>query len=1127
MECSLRRLLSAGVLTALPTLALAQSTTDLRLHLRYAVFEPLRHTPMVPTELVSGNDTNLYIVQFERPFTDHDREALRNLGAKLHSPLPHLALVVRHHGDPGPLSRITGVRWVGPYHPAYRIENELLEQLAAGITMPKRKYNMVMADKRRDKNVLQRHVEGIGGGVVDRHDGSLLFTAELTGPQLIRAARLDEVLWIDRWTPTGEDMNNARIVQGTNHVEQLAGYTGTGIRGHVYEGVEASHPDWNVPMTNVRSGGQASSHGHATAGCLFGNGTSSMNARGHAPDGIGFYTNYSTVSAGWSRNAVIDDVVNVHNCMLTTASWGNAQTTQYTSISADADDIVFDHRIIWSQSQSNLGNQNSRPEAWAKNVMSIGGVQHFNNANPNDDTWGGTGSTGPASDGRIKPDLSNFYDDVWTSDRSGSAGYSSGNSTTGFGGTSAATPITAGTNAIAIEMFLAGLFNHTPRVGGGTNFQNRPYAQTVKALQIACATPYAVAQGTRDQVGWGYPSIDKMYDRRHTISIVPEDTPITQGATHTYQIDVPSGVPDLTVCMSFLDPAANPAATLHAINDLTLAVIDPSGTRYWGNRGLRQANVSTSGGSSNSVDTVECVIVGLPSPGIWTVEITAPVIAQDAHIATAATDATYALVINGAYNINGMLCTRYAPNEQPNGTPANEPFGSPAPISLPTVMNANQTSNPGSTAFFDLLALNSVWLTGLQLNTNTTPGTELFVDVYTTMGSYAGNETQAAVWVPRPAGHGVAATVNTPTSIRFDQPIRLLTLQPVGLAVVARNFNHSHTTGNGTNQSYLDGNLAFNSGAVTTGTFAGTVQAPEVPNFTVEYHPDAGSSVNQLYQTILRKGQLGNIPGEITGLGFVAESTGVHYNESLRIRMALVPIGYVLNSTFASNMPAPTTVLDITDHSWHTTADQWNEVGLQQPFLYDGASDVVVEVLAMGNHHPNAGGFRRGSVAIPRLSASGWAYGQPPASGTLDDSGLRMRVDLDCANSAEFGTSCGPLRGSHLGPPLAGRTFKFQLDGAVPGAGALLSAGFQNGAPYPQSLGIFGLINCMQWHDVVTTVFKLTDPSGTATHDFPLPNTHIYNGVTIYCQWFQPDPSQPGGITTSNYTRMVIGTTDR
>ena len=36
-----------------------------------------------------------------------------------------------------------------------------------------------------------------------------------------------------------------------------------------------------------------------------------------------------------------------------------------------------------------------------------------------------------------------------------------------------------------------------------------------------------------------------------------------------------------------------------------------------------------------------------PAAGVWRIEITAPSLTTDAHLATAATDATYALVVNG------------------------------------------------------------------------------------------------------------------------------------------------------------------------------------------------------------------------------------------------------------------------------------------------------------------------------------------------------------------------------------------------------------------------------------------------------------------------------------------------
>src|SRR5690606_31373531 len=209
----------------------------------------------------------------------------------------------------------------------------------------------------------------------------------------------------------------------------------------------------NTP-TVVQSCGSADPHGHCTGGIVFGNGTSASQARGMAPDAVPFFTNYSCENPGTSRWLVVNELVRQPDVMFTTASWRNARTLSYDAISADSDDIVFDHDIPWTQSQSNAGNRMSRPQAWAKNVISIGGVQHFDDSNPANDSWrAGGASIGPAADGRIKPDLCAYYDSIWCSDLSGSSGYSSGNSYTNFGGTSGATPIVAGHVAIALQMF--------------------------------------------------------------------------------------------------------------------------------------------------------------------------------------------------------------------------------------------------------------------------------------------------------------------------------------------------------------------------------------------------------------------------------------------------------------------------------------------------------------------------------------------------------------------------------------------------------------------------------------------------------------------------------------------------
>ena len=1121
-------------------------TVDPRVRLQYATFDPLAELPQVPAALHSAQDVHLWIVQFHQAPLDRDRDLVRATGAAIAGFLPTHCHLVRMDAAMVPaVSRIPAVRWVGAYEPAYRLERFLRLEQQAGGPVPTRRYNMVMTDKRADKRALERKLVQLGGVVFDRHIDSLLFTADLTGPQLLAAARLDEVLWIDRWSAPENDMNNARIQGGANTIETAGGYTGSGIRGHIYEGCEFNHPDFTPAMTNVLSGGQAQRHGHCTTGIVFGDGTSSANARGMAPDAVGFYTNYTTVTAGNSRNMVINTVVNTHNCMFTTASWGNAQTNLYTADSADADDIVFDHRIPWTQSMSNLGNQNARPQAWAKNVISIGGVQHFDNSSAADDSWlAGNGSIGPAQDGRNKPDLAAYYDSVWTSDLSsgtnngeGTAaigGYNTaadpaGQSTSGFNGTSSATPIVAGHNALAIQMYTDHIFNTAPRVQGGTRFQNRPYAQTLKALMISGASLYTptATDNRREHVGWGFPGLQNLYNRSDRFTIIPEDAPITQGATHSYQINVLSGETTLKVCMTYLDPAGNPASAIDRINDLTLRVIAPNGTTsYWGNVGLvgaAQTNNSTTGGSANTLDTVECVMLTNPTAGTWTIEVTAPVIAQDANLATPATDATYALVVNGGRRLFGSGCARYVPDTSTTASGGGNyfPFGGYAPATLTSLFATNNGGAIGGTVYFNVTVTSPLYLTGLALNTNTTAGTPIFLDVYRTAAgsTHVGNELNPAAWTALTAGSGVAAGVDVASAVEFAQPF-FLPAGTYGIAIVASNFGHSYTNGNGSNQNYSSAAIDIAAGSATNGAFGPSAITPRVANVTLQYRIDNAQGTNLRYQTIVRRADLG-VAGTLRSLSFSSLVTGRHWNESLLVRLSHVPAGHTLSSTFATNLPTPVTVLNASNFSFGMNADNWTDLGLQTPFSYNGTSDLVIDIVTRGNWQPVTGTFHTSDE--DRVFATSWS-GATPTTGTVGtSSALRMRLGYNCGTANDHGASCGRLVASHTGNGNRPSTFQFRVAGAPNNFIAIISLGLSNAAPLPISLTSFGWTNCLGFNDPVTLPSVNTDASGNGVYPLSIPNNPALDGAFVFGQWFTLDSSEPGDLTFSGHTRVLVG----
>lgn len=1129
------------------------TATDPRVMLDYAAFDPTVSVPSVPNRLAADADINLHIVQFHSTPTDADRDAVRRAGGVIKGYLPHDCHIVYLRGGGAALYAVEGVRWVGPYEPTYRLEPQLRKELATG-QPPTRRYNLVMADKRADKRALAAKIAAIGGEVVNRHDGGLLFTAALTGEQLALAARLDEVLWIDRCTPTGLDMDKARVQGGADHVEAVAGYTGQGVVGHVYEGVEGTHPDFTTPMVQVGPVGCSGDdrHGHCTAGIVFGNGASAAQARGMAPDAVGFFTNYldsanTTCATSTSRNTILSNAIANNGVMFTTASWGNTQTTNYTSVSADADDIVFDTRIPWTQSQSNLGSQLSRPQAWAKNVISVGGVFHSDNSDPSDDSWAWPGpgplpfsnvaSIGPAQDGRNKPDLVAYYDSVMTSDLSGAAGYNIltgtlGNFTAAFGGTSAATPIVAGHNALAIQMYTDHIFDNVPVVAGGSRFQNRPMAQTLKALQIACADMYTptFSNNRREHVGWGFPSVRTMYDNRDKISIVPEDVPISQGQTRVFRYDVAPGESILKCVMTYLDPAGNPAAAFDRVNDLTMTVIAPSGATYLGNFGLDgflQTNQSVDNAFANpdTRDTVECVVRNNPEPGLWSVVITAPTLTTDAHVATTATDATFALVVNGARRAYGSGCARFVPNASPTAGVGNYfPWGGYTPSALTTTFASNNGGGTGGTVYFDVTVTEPTWLHGISLNSGATLGQDLFCDLYWTGpgGTHVGVEQDATAWTPVSAGRGVAAGVNNPSSIDLAQPV-MLQAGTYGFAVHANNFAHRYTTGANT-VSTNSGAVTVDAGAASNGLFGGGLFQPRTANVELRFRKDSALAQNMRYQTVLRSDELGG-PGTVTGLAFAGQSDGRHFSDRVKVRLAHRPAGWTLANVFDQNISGGTTCLDTNQHWFDYRDGEWTNLGLQSSFVYDGVSDVVVEIETRGNvqttYGTGAGPFEM-DVTRERVAAS--FTGAPPSTGSLIVFGaLRMRVEFGCANANEHGAGCGTLAMRHAGSSAFGQSFDFIVDGAPANDLAFLRLGEDVGAPFPLSLTFVGHTNCTLYGAELVTLPVGTDAAGTANLSLNVPYNAALRGFRLYGQWLSVDYSEPGNYTFSGMTRMIVG----
>jgi serine protease AprX len=627
------------------------------LRLRAGAVEPGKPMPAVAPSLALPDHGHVYLVQFRTISLPAWRDALEKVGGEVLAFFPHNAHIVRmDRRVADELAGLPFVERIELYHPSYRLEDELRGWLAASEADPARpevarRVNVLAFDWGADAlGRIAARAEALGAKVASSPTDGQLVELWVDPDQLRQLAADDDVMWIDRWHAAEPDMDLVRQDSGAAFIQSNFNQCGQGVRGEVMDvGIETTHQDFDGILLHG-SPGSPGSHGTSTYGIVFGNGNrdgdGNAQALGHLVcQSQGIYAS-SNQSNRFTHTQQLKS--SPYFASFQTNSWGSGLTRAYTSTSSQMDDIIWRLDIAIAQSQSNAGTQDSRPQAWAKNIISVGGIRHRNTLATTDDAWAGGASIGPAADGRLKPDVHYWYDSIFTTTTGN--GY-----TTGFGGTSAATPEVAGVIGLMVQLWSDNVWNTNPV--GSTVFERQPHASTIKALLVNNAKQYAFSGTTHDLTrthqGWGRPNVQIARARAANSFIVNEGTPLTVGQAVTYAVDVPAGETELKVTMVYPDPPGTTSATLHRINDLSLKVTSPTNTVYHGNNGLAAGTVSIPGGSPNTVDTVENVFLTSPAAGRWTIEVRAAEINRDAHLATPAADAVFALVVTGARRAGG------------------------------------------------------------------------------------------------------------------------------------------------------------------------------------------------------------------------------------------------------------------------------------------------------------------------------------------------------------------------------------------------------------------------------------------------------------------------------------------
>ena len=298
---------------------------------------------------------------------------------------------------------------------------------------------------------------------------------------------------------------------------------------------------------------------------------------------------------------------NDSNVMIFSSSYGNSCNAGYTSLCYQIDrEIHLNPSIIQVFSCGNSGNSNcgyGAGSGWgnitgghkqAKNVIATANVYYNGTLVP-------SSSRGPASDGRIKPDIAAHGNGQISTDPNNI--YNAGS------GTSAAAPGISGT--------LAQLYQAYKEL----NYGIVPESGLLKACLLNTAQDYGNA-GPDFSYGWGIVNALKalkvLEENRY------QDSLIDNGDIHNINFTIPEGIKEARIMLYWMDPERSPSASSSLLNDLDLKISNNNNVYYpWilnpsPNPSLLSQPATT---GADHLNNMEQVTIFDPSPGNYSAEI--------------------------------------------------------------------------------------------------------------------------------------------------------------------------------------------------------------------------------------------------------------------------------------------------------------------------------------------------------------------------------------------------------------------------------------------------------------------------------------------------------------------------
>ena len=453
--------------------------------------------------------------------------------------------------------------------------------------------------------------------------------------------------------------DQARNHMGINTVETtfITGLNGSGQKIAVGDsGLDDDHGDFAgriAALTSVTPGDSSTadlSDGHGThvACTVLGDGSrSSGTYQGIAPEAQLYFQAMEDDDTGQLYSYGINSMLNsAYNggARFHTNSWGSGSGGGgYSTQSEDADDRTSTWDQYWSYqgmtvlfAAGNDRNSGVSPPGTAKNVITIGGHKNRYSGAPDEMYY--WSSRGPTDDGRIKPDLvapGDYVRSCKSQEADSAEGSWSNTWYLEYSGTSMATPAAAGASVLVREYLM--------------EVTNRPAPQgaLIKGLLILGAQDMGTRDIPNDDEGWGRINLVNSLIPSSDVGIFVDDrSRLSSGQTSDYTFDVTRAGEPLKVVLTWSDYPGSTSSSTQLRNDLDLEVISPNGqVSYMGNVFVNGRSVT--GGTKDSVNNVEVVLIDNAATGTWTVRV------RDAQHGGGRTWQPYSLAVRGV-NVNDL-----------------------------------------------------------------------------------------------------------------------------------------------------------------------------------------------------------------------------------------------------------------------------------------------------------------------------------------------------------------------------------------------------------------------------------------------------------------------------------------